>query len=125
VADFLTDPNPAAFVGGAETTIRASVEVDLGGRGVEVEVELSGLSIGDAQQVVGGLLRGKVKEVLRNLPFDVSGSVSTFEDTGRNPHLDLKVQGFGIELEGRSEERDRTTRVGIGTHNEKRGRGAF
>jgi hypothetical protein len=109
VATFLTDPDSAAFVGGAETSIKASVAVDLGGHGVEAEAELSGLSTGDARQVVGGLLRGKVIEVLRNLPFDASGSVSSFEDTGRNPHLDLKILGFGIEIEGRSEERDRTT----------------
>ncbi|HEX8150111.1 MAG TPA: hypothetical protein VF591_23205 [Pyrinomonadaceae bacterium] len=109
VATFLTDPDSAAFVGGAETSIRASVVVDLGGRGVEAEVELSRLSTGDARQVVSGLLRGDVRKVLQNLPFDVSGSVSSFEDTGSNPHLDLKVLGFGIEVEGRSEERDRTT----------------
>lgn len=114
VATFLIDPDSAAFVGGAETSIRASVAVDLGGRGVEAEVELSRLSIGDARQVVGGLLRGDVRDVLRNLPFDVSGSVSSFEDTGHTPHLNLKVQGFGIEVEGRSEERDRTTLDRIG-----------
>lgn len=132
VSDFLTNPNPAAFAGSAETNIKASVVVDQGGSGIEAEVELSGLSIADAQRVVGGLLHGGVGEVLRNLPFGVSGSVSSFEDTGHNPHLDLKVQGFGIEIEGRSEERDRTVLGSIdtceprpGSRNAGRWRGAF
>ncbi|HVF67584.1 MAG TPA: hypothetical protein VM914_07970 [Pyrinomonadaceae bacterium] len=124
VASFLADPNPSAFVGVAETSIKASVEVDLGGHGVEAEVELSRMSIADAQRVAGDLLRGDVMGVLKNLPPGVSVSMSRFEDTGRNPHIDLKVQGFGIEIEGRSEERDRTP-VCIGDCDEKRGPGAF
>jgi hypothetical protein len=132
VADFLTERNPAALLGKGETTIKASVVVDQGENGFEAEVELSGLSIDNARMAVGRLLRGDSKDVLRDLPFDLDWSYSSFTDAGDHPVIDLNVLGFGGRVEGRSEVRDRTLLGGSdaclprpGYRNAESWRGAF
>lgn len=108
VALFLASPTSAAFSGAAETSVKGSLVVDQGDKGVQGDVEISKLSGHEARQIVGDLVQGKVNDAFRGIKVDFSASASRFEDRGFNPSLDLKVGGFGIELDGYSEQRDVT-----------------
>lgn len=108
VALFLASPTSAAFSGAAETSVKGSLVVDQGDKGVQGDVEISKLSGHEARQIVGDLVQGKVNDAFRGVKVDFSASASRFEDRGFNPSLDLKVGGFGIELDGYSEQRDVT-----------------
>ena len=114
LAKFLSNPAAAVFVGGAETSVKASFELDGGGRGVEEEVGVSGLSGKEARHVVNDLLHGRVGEAFNNLSVDPFASVSYFRDNGKPFHLDAKAANVGIDISGYSETRDVRDHIGIG-----------
>jgi len=114
VAQLLSNPTTGAFVGGAETTVKASFQLDAGDNGFELSGGASGLSGGEARHVVNELVHGRVGEAFTGVGVKPFASVDFFRDNGFNEHVDAKFANVGIDIRGHSETRDVYKRFAVG-----------
>jgi hypothetical protein len=114
VAQLLSNPTAAAFVGGAETTVKASFLLDAGDQGFELLTGASGLSGGEARHVVNQLVQGRVGEAFAGVGVEPFASVDFFRDNGLNAHIDAKFANVGFDVRGYSESRDVRAHFAVG-----------